>query len=146
MAIGAAHVVLGSVLGAWQAVRFREHRELLDKLGSLLVLGGLFGLAGWAVDRCLAGALTPSVAAIVVGLVLVMSLHGALGLITGPLELLGRIGNVLSYLRLAAVGLASAHLASVANELGDRRSDLDGRARRRLLPRPQPGAGRRSAR
>ena len=46
VAIGAAHVVLGLVLGAWQAVRFRERPELLDKLGSLLVLGGLFGLAG----------------------------------------------------------------------------------------------------
>ena len=42
---------------------------------------------------------------------------GAIGLITGPLALLGRLGNILSYLRLAAVGLASAHLASVANEL-----------------------------
>ena len=47
-----------------------------------------------------------------------MSLHGALGLITGPLEFMGTLGNVLSYLRLAAVGLASAHLAAVANELG----------------------------
>ena len=47
-----------------------------------------------------------------------MSLHGALGIITGALELLGTIGNILSYLRLAAVGLASAHLAGVANELG----------------------------
>ena len=105
-------------LGAWQSVRFGEHRELIDKLGSLLVLGGLFGIAGGAVDRLPAAALTPSVAAAVVGLVLVMSPHGALGLITGPLALLGTLGNVLSYLRLAAVGLASAHLAGVANELG----------------------------
>jgi len=35
----------------------------------------------------------------------------------GPLELFGMIGNVLSYLRLAAVGLASVYLAVVANEL-----------------------------
>ena len=117
VAIGAAHVVLGLLLGAWQAVRFRERPELFDKLGSLLVLGGLFGLAGWAADQLSTGALTPSVAAVVVGLVLVMAPGGVLGLITGPLELLGRVGNVLSYLRLAAVGLASAHLASVANEL-----------------------------
>jgi V/A-type H+-transporting ATPase subunit I len=117
VAIGAAHVVLGLVLGAWQSARFRERPELLDKLGSLLVLGGLFGLAGWAADQLSSGALTPSVAAGVVGLVLVMAPGGALGLITGPLALLGRVGNVLSYLRLAAVGLASAHLASVANEL-----------------------------
>jgi V/A-type H+-transporting ATPase subunit I len=117
VAIGAAHVVLGLVLGAWQSARFRERPELLDKLGSLLVLAGLFGLAGWAADQLSSGALTPSVAAVVVGLVLVMAPGGALGLITGPLALLGRVGNVLSYLRLAAVGLASAHLASVANEL-----------------------------
>jgi V/A-type H+/Na+-transporting ATPase subunit I len=118
VAVGAAHVVLGLVLGAWQSIRFGERRELFDKLGVLLVLAGLFGLAGWAADRLPAGALTPSAAAAIVGLVLVMSLHGALGLITGPLALLGFVGNVLSYLRLAAVGLASAHLAGVANELG----------------------------
>ena len=35
----------------------------------------------------------------------------------GPLELLSTLGHVLSYLRLAAVGLASVYLATVANEL-----------------------------
>jgi V/A-type H+-transporting ATPase subunit I len=118
VAIGAAHVVLGLGLGAWQAIRFGEHRELFDKLGALLVLGGLFGLAGWAADQLPGGALTPSVAAAIVGLVLIMSLHGAIGVVTGPLALMGFVGNILSYLRLAAVGLASAHLAGVANELG----------------------------
>jgi V/A-type H+/Na+-transporting ATPase subunit I len=118
VAVGAAHVVLGLVLGAWQAFRFADTRELFDKLGALLVLAGLFGLAGWAADQLPAAALTPSVGAAVVGLVLAMSLHGALGVITGPLAIVGFVGNVLSYLRLAAVGLASAHLAAVANELG----------------------------
>ena len=115
--IGAVHVVLGTAIGAWQAARFSEHRTLFDKLGTLLALGGLFGVAGWAAEQLPPGALTPAVAATVVGLVLVMSLHGALGLVTGPLEFMGTLGNVLSYLRLAAVGLASAHLAAVANEL-----------------------------
>jgi V/A-type H+/Na+-transporting ATPase subunit I len=117
VAMGAAHVALGLGLGALEAVRFREHRELLDKLGVLLVLAGLFGLAGWAAGHLPAGALTPVVAASVIGLVLVMSLHGALGMVTGPLELIGTLGKVLSYLRIAAVGLASAHLAAVANAL-----------------------------
>lgn len=116
--IGAAHVGLGLGLGAWQAIRFREHRVLLDKLGALLALAGLFGLAGWTAGGLPAGALMPSVAATGLGLIVVMSLHGALGIVTGALDLLGRIGNILSYLRLAAVGLASAHLANVANELG----------------------------
>ena len=144
--IGAAHVVLGVGLGAWQAARFGESRTVFDKLGTLLALGGLFGVAGWAADHLPPGAITPSVAATIVGLVLVMSLHGALGIVTGALELVGAIGNILSYLRLAAVGLASAHLAARRERAGDRRADLDGRARRRLLPLAQPCPGRRSAR
>ena len=40
VAMGAAHVVLGLGLGAVEAIRFRERRELFDKLGVLLVLGG----------------------------------------------------------------------------------------------------------
>jgi len=118
VAMGAAHVVLGLGLGAIEAIRFKERRDLFDKLGVLLVLGGLFGLAGWAAGHLPSGALTPAVVAAVVGVVLVMSLHGAIGMITGPLELIGTLGKVLSYLRIAAVGLASAHLAAVANELG----------------------------
>jgi V/A-type H+-transporting ATPase subunit I len=116
--VGAAHVALGLGLGAWQAVHFREHRVLLSKLGTLLALGGLFGLAGLAANQLPTGVRTPSVAGVVIGLVLVLSLDGALGIITGALDLLGNIGSMLSYLRLAAVGLASAHLAAVANELG----------------------------
>jgi V/A-type H+/Na+-transporting ATPase subunit I len=118
VAIGAAHVALGLGLGAWQAIRFREPRVLLDKLGALLALTGLCGLAGWMAGGLPAGAFMPAVASTAIGLVLVMSLHGALGIATGALDLLGRIGNILSYLRIAAVGLASAHLANVANELG----------------------------
>jgi V/A-type H+/Na+-transporting ATPase subunit I len=115
---GAVHVVLGLALGAWQAIRDREHRVLLDKLGMLLALAGLFGIAARVADRLPPAAAIASTAALVVGLALTMSLHGALGVAIGPLDLLGRIGNILSYLRLAAVGLASAHLAGVANELG----------------------------
>jgi V/A-type H+-transporting ATPase subunit I len=118
VAIGAAHVVLGLGLGAWQAVRFREFRVLLDRLGAILALAGLFGIAGWVAGGLPAGALTPAVVLTAVGLLLVTSLHGVLGITTGALDLLGRIGNILSYLRIAAVGLASAHLAGVANELG----------------------------
>jgi V/A-type H+-transporting ATPase subunit I len=33
------------------------------------------------------------------------------------LELLGTVGNILSYLRIAAIGLSSVYLAQVANEL-----------------------------
>ncbi|MBL8107909.1 MAG: hypothetical protein JNJ72_20240, partial [Anaerolineales bacterium] len=42
---------------------------------------------------------------------------GTLGIVMGPIEFLTLIGNVLSYLRIAAIGLASVFLAKVANEM-----------------------------
>ena len=117
LAIGAAHVLLGVVLGMWQSWRDRAHRNLLDRVGTFAFLCGMLGLAGFAAGALPPGFMSPAIALTVVGLVLVMSLHGTLGLMMAPLELLGAIGNILSYLRLAAVGLASVYLAIVANEL-----------------------------
>lgn len=118
LAIGAAHVVLGLILGVWTAIRNRQLGRLLDRGGTLLVLVGLLGLVGVLADALPAGLLTPTVIATVIGVVIACLSHGAIGLLLGPLELLGSLGNVLSYLRVAAVGLASVYLANVANTLG----------------------------
>jgi V/A-type H+-transporting ATPase subunit I len=118
VAVGVIHIILGLGVGAWQAIRLRQPRVLLDKIGTVLALIGLFGIAGSVASRMPSTVLLPAAAATTVGLVLVMSLNGLLGIATGALDLLGRLGNILSYLRLAAVGLASAYLANVANQLG----------------------------
>ncbi|MER7243123.1 V-type ATPase 116kDa subunit family protein [Kribbella sp. NPDC000426] len=120
LAIGLVHVVLGLLLGIWTAARGHHRRPLASKVGTLLVLAGLFGLAGVAAAEFPAQVLTPAVAALVVGVVVACVSQGALGVLLGPLDLLGALGNVLSYLRLAAVGLASTYLAEVANQLGAR--------------------------
>ena len=120
LAIGLVHVVLGLLLGVWTAARGHHRRQLASKAGTLLVLAGLFGLAGVTAAGFPALMLTPAVAALVVGVVVACVSQGALGLLLGPLDLLGALGNVLSYLRLAAVGLASTYLAEVANQLGAR--------------------------
>lgn len=120
LAIGLVHVVLGLLLGVWTAARAHHRRQLASKAGTLLVLAGLFGLAGVAAAGFPAETLTPAVAALVIGVVVACVSQGALGLLLGPLDLLGALGNVLSYLRLAAVGLASTYLAEVANQLGAR--------------------------
>lgn len=117
LAIGAAHTLLGVVLGLWQSWRDGEHSRVLDRLGTLAFLSGMFALAGYAGGALPDGFMTPALALLVVGLVLVMSLNGALGILMGPVDLIGVVGSVLSYLRLAAVGLASVYLATVANEL-----------------------------
>jgi V/A-type H+/Na+-transporting ATPase subunit I len=119
LAIGAAHVVLGQLLGLWQSASARRRVELVNRFGSLLALGGVFALAGFVTHRLPGGmtALVTGGVAVAAGLVLLIAGRGALGLVMGPLELVGTLGNVLSYLRLAAVGLASTYLAMVANEL-----------------------------
>jgi V/A-type H+-transporting ATPase subunit I len=119
LALGTAHVVLGQLLGVWQSATAGRRVELINRSGSLLALGSVLALAGVAADRipgATAGALLAG-GGLAVGLVLLMVGRGALGFVMGPLEFVGTLGNVLSYLRLAAVGLASTYLAMVANEL-----------------------------
>jgi V/A-type H+/Na+-transporting ATPase subunit I len=119
LALGAVHVVLGQLLGLWQSANAHRTVELVNRFGSLLALGGVVTLAGVAANRVPGGMLASLFAGgvVAVGLVLLIAGRGALGFVMGPLELVGTLGNVLSYLRLAAVGLASTYLAMIANEL-----------------------------
>src|SRR6185437_2315048 len=105
LALGATHIVLGLLLGLWQSARSRRPAELLERSGSLVALSGVFALAGVAAGRLGGAAALPAAAAIIVGLGLLIAPRGVMGLIMGPLEFVGTIGNVLSYLRVGAVGL-----------------------------------------
>ncbi len=106
------------ILGVWQARRSGDRHTMIERLGHLIALIGLFLVAAVFADLLPEGAMTPAIAAIVVGLVVLVVLGGAMGALLGPIELMGTVGNVLSYLRLGAIGLASVYLARVANELG----------------------------
>jgi V/A-type H+-transporting ATPase subunit I len=118
LAIGATHITLGLLLGVRQALKFHQRHELLERLSLLLTLAALFTLAAIAAEYLPGELITPSFAVIVTALVILMVLGGSMGLVMAPLELIGLIGNVLSYLRIAALGVASVYLARVANELG----------------------------
>ena len=61
--------------------------------------------------------MTPSIAVLILGVVILSASQGWLGLLLGPIEFLGLIGNILSYLRIAAIGLASVYVARLANDL-----------------------------
>ncbi|NYF16573.1 V/A-type H+-transporting ATPase subunit I [Microbacterium sp. AK009] len=119
IALGATHIVLGLALGIWQGWRERHRGEVLERTGTLLALVGVFGLAALAAGMLPGGTITPVIALIVVGLVLAMIAHGRMGVLMAPLELIGVLSNILSYLRIAAVGLASAYLAIVANRFAE---------------------------
>ncbi|MFW5943047.1 MAG: V-type ATP synthase subunit I [Chloroflexota bacterium] len=117
LVVGTAHVGLGLLLGLWEAIKERSRSHLLERGGMLLGLISLFLIAGALTNLLPDGFLTPSIAGLIVGIVLLGSSLGWLGLLMGPIEFIGLVGNILSYLRIAAIGLASVYLAAVANDV-----------------------------
>jgi len=117
IAVGVVHVTLGLILGVWESIRERSKSLLLERGGMLIGLIGLFLIVSVAVKWLPPGFMTPGVAVMIVGIALLGASLGWLGVLMGPIEFIGLIGNILSYLRIAAIGLASVYLARVANEL-----------------------------
>ncbi len=114
LAIGAGQVGLGLLLGIANAALLRHRRELAGRIALLAAVGsvGLLLASG-------AGLLGPQLLPVAGG---AFVLAAAILLVTvgirGPIEILGTLGHVLSYARLAAIGLASVMLAVVADLLG----------------------------
>jgi V/A-type H+-transporting ATPase subunit I len=117
LAVGAVHIILGLVIGVWEAVKYRMRSHLLERGGMLLGLTSLFLLIGVLAEKLPDELRTPAWVGIILGIVMLGSSLGWLGIIMGPIEFIGLIGNVLSYLRIAAIGLASVYLAKVANDV-----------------------------
>ncbi|MDR2529043.1 MAG: hypothetical protein LBD04_08515 [Synergistaceae bacterium] len=115
VALGCAHVILGLFIGMVQGIRARHAHIWMERAGNLLVIFGL--IAALALLR---GGLPPSffsvpVALLVFGLVFLVRGGGVGGII----ESLGTLGNIVSYVRIAAIGLSSAILAMVASTFVD---------------------------
>jgi V/A-type H+-transporting ATPase subunit I len=117
VAVGGVHVVLGLILGMWEAIHRRSGKELVERIGKFVALLAIFWLVGVLSRQLPREFLTLGVAALIVGIVLLSAPMGWVGIILGPIEVLGVAGNILSYLRLAAIGLSSVYLAEVANRL-----------------------------
>jgi len=116
--VGLLHITLGLTLGVLVGWRTRRRRDVVRRLSLLGCLVGLVVATGGATGLLPAGLLPAAVAAVLAGVAGLVAAEGALGLLTGPLEVVGTVTNVLSYLRLGALGVASAYLARTANELG----------------------------
>jgi V/A-type H+-transporting ATPase subunit I len=114
LAIGVAQVGLGLILGIVNGVLIHERREVVTRAAMLISLAATLVLLG-VVARVLPDEIAAIAgAALVLGVVLVVLTVG----IAGPVELIGVFGNVLSYARLMAIGLAGVMLAVVADRLG----------------------------
>ncbi|MDT8358078.1 MAG: V-type ATPase 116kDa subunit family protein, partial [Methanomicrobiaceae archaeon] len=114
VAIGVIHVFIGLGLGIVNAVAMKSKKHIAEKVGMLIVISGLLVLVGVASEMLPQALLSPGIIAVVVALPFIIYGAGAIG----PIEIMGTIGNILSYARLMAIGMASVILAMVANELG----------------------------
>jgi len=111
--------VLQNVL--WARMGYAKSMRIATLTGLVMAvlvgLVGLFLMVAVLVGLLPRGFMTPAVAGLMIGVVLLGASMGWLGVLMGPIEFLGVIGNVMSYLRIAAIGLASVYLAKVANEM-----------------------------
>ncbi len=118
--VGIFHVLLGLFLGFLVALRKRVVNEILFKLAN--ILGILFLVAYFLMQEIHIPAQVHRALAIGAALVVVLAIFG--GGLLAPLELLKSIGNIISYARIMAIGLASVLLATVANVLGGMTGDI----------------------
>jgi len=136
--IGAAHLALGNALAAWSS---RGRHVAWGRFGwAMAIVGGLVLWLGWQRDPD--GVVARfGMLALAAGLVAVLLFSGeqhirrapdlAKRLMQGVLALTTvtrAFGDVLSYLRLFALGLASASLAMTFNDLAGQVQDTAGRA------------------
>jgi V/A-type H+-transporting ATPase subunit I len=112
--IGFAQVGLGLALGVWNAAQVDRRREAIGRAALLM------GLLTVVVMIAAAGGLLPAeVIAIAVAALVAATVIAGLSMgIAGPVEMIGVMGNVLSYARLMAVAFAGVMLALVADRLG----------------------------
>ena len=113
LAVGGVHVVVGLVLGLLSALKGRHTREAIFRLFSILVVLCVAGILASYFAPVAALIRKPLMAAILI-IAPVLILTGGL---LAPFELLRHLGNIVSYARIMAVGLASVLLAYVANSL-----------------------------
>ncbi len=120
LAVGVAHVLLGLVLGVITEFRKKEKKEAVYKLLSIIIILGLI-----VVLAALFGAFPQIVVKpVVLGILFLTPLLFFTGGLLAPLELLKSVGNIISYVRIMAIGLTSVLLAFVANNLGGLTGDV----------------------
>lgn len=120
VSVGVAHVLFGLGLGIWTDLRRQRGREALLKFLSMtLTLLTILLLVAWLVpDSWLA------VRPLVSGILLLLPVLILFGGLLAPLELLKTFGNIVSYVRIMAIGLCSVLLAVVANRLAGATGDV----------------------
>ncbi len=113
VSIGVIHVFLGLSIGMRNAYITKSKKHFAERSGMILAISGIILLLVAAVGALPAVGTYAGAALLIIGLCLIIYGAGAFG----AMEVMGTVGNILSYARLMAIGMASVILAIVANEM-----------------------------
>ncbi len=122
-AMGAIHL---SIAQLWQAFALFPNPKYLNRVGWAIFVWGMFGVVRYFILSSPLDMSTPWPYCLIIGAVMTVLFASpsknviktvALGLADFPLSMLSAFSDVISYVRLMAVGLASGVLASNFNDL-----------------------------
>lgn len=112
--VGLGHVVLGFTIALVNKLSEGRLKEAGEKAAYLVVVAAFLALLASAGGYIPGVVFTPALVILALGLAALVVFEGVIG----PLEFVKTLGNVLSYIRIMAVGTASVVMALVANRIG----------------------------
>ena len=120
LTVGVVHILLGITLGALADLRRHKPRQALLKLAMLLaVLLLVLAIVAYFYPQTWL-----NTGPLLIGVGILMPVLIAAEGLLAPLELLKTMGNIISYVRIMAIGFSSVLLAVVANRLGGMTGDV----------------------
>jgi V/A-type H+-transporting ATPase subunit I len=114
IAVGVFHVFFGLILGVINSLAKKSKKHAIEKAGMIVAISGLLLVITAAAELVPGILLQPGIVLLLIALPLIIYGGGAFGVF----EVMSTVGNILSYARIMAIGMASVILALVANELG----------------------------
>lgn len=120
LSIGVVHVILGLTMGVISALKKRSRKEALYKFLTIFIIVCIVVIIASFIGL-FPGLLTRPM---VIGILVLAPFLLFAGGLLAPLEVLKSIGNIISYVRIMAIGLTSVLLAFVANNLAGMTGDI----------------------
>lgn len=113
--IGVGHVLLGFIISLINSIRWHKGKEIIGTFSSIAMLFTLFLLIAALSGYLPKGFLSVGIILTIILFPIILLSEG----IIGAIELIKSIGNILSYARIMALGVASVMMSLVANRLGE---------------------------
>lgn len=120
LSVGVMHVTLALVLGLRRAIRKGSVKETVYSVANIALILALTVAILALASPGMGNVLQPALVAIGVAVPLILVTGGLLA----PLEMVKNIGNIISYARIMAIGLASVFIAYAANILAGKTGDI----------------------